>query len=115
MGQPINEESNKRIKMKEYYLIIVPQEYERANHKMLWHSMGIYANTIIVDISADLFVSVLRKKIYRITESFKKKRKVSENVWCIRPFFLIRPEILGGFFDTYITIVVERSLKKKFP
>ncbi len=101
--------------MEKVFLIIVSQEFEKANHRDLWIELGRYGKTIIVDIPADAFVSIFKGKIYRIRQSHNPMLNVAENVFVIRPFFLIRPELLNNLFDPLLAKLVYRKLNKELP
>lgn len=77
-------------------IVICDQEFDSANHKFLWHEIADQSGmlTIVVNIPADLVLSTLRRKIYRIKEARKGNREIRKNLIVQRPFYLIRQELL---------------------
>lgn len=76
-------------------IIIVPQEYETANHRNLWLEMAKLTKdeVIVCNVSADYVVSFIRRKTWRIKDA--KRNPVSfGNLLLFRPLFPVRPEIL---------------------
>jgi len=92
--------------MKTLNIIIVNQEYTSANHKFLWGELSKKLNgkTFIMNIPADqLITRFILKKNSRINESKVDKVKINNNLFLIRPMFLIRPEILPRLFNKIIS------------
>lgn len=82
-------------------IIIISQEYKTANHQYLWHSMSLNDlnnDYLIIDIPADLFITRIKKKGYRIREAKEGIKKINNNLFLIRPMFLLRPESLPLLF-----------------
>lgn len=77
-------------------IIVADQEYDTANHKFLWHEIHAQSGylTIVVNIPADIVLSTIRKKSYRIAEARKGDRLISKNFYVQRPFYIIRQELL---------------------
>lgn len=95
---------------KESYIniIVCDQEYDSANHKFLWQEIAEQSGmlTIVVNIPADMVLSTLRKKTYRIVEARKGHREVFKNLYVQRPFYLIRQELLP------LSVVSNTAFKK---
>lgn len=99
------------------YIIIVPQEYATSNHIELWKEMARQTDgrVIIVDISADLVVSLLKHRIYRIKEARSRAEIISKNMFRLRALYPIRPE-----YTTFPGVALYRKLfwkrlKRDFP
>lgn len=77
-------------------LIIIDQEYSNANHKFFWKEFASTDGdiTVIVNISADLAVSVLKRKFYRIQDAKAGAIRLADNLYLMRPLFLVRHEAL---------------------
>lgn len=103
--------------MKEKYIIISSQEYQYANHKDLWGELANRSNedVIVIDIPADLIVSVLKRKKYRLDEARLGVRKIDKNLFVIRPMIYIRPEFLSDRLLPFQAKRIWKSLKKYFP
>lgn len=99
---------------REINLIIAAQEYEGANHKELWIEMSKQSKnlTIVVDISADMVVSIAKKKFYRIKDSLKGAKKVNNNLIIFRPLFIIRPEIANNIINNINAKMFKIQLSK---
>lgn len=82
--------------MEDAYVIIASQDYDKANHKLLWWQLAKQTRqpVVVVDIPADYIVSVLAHHKDRICEAKQGPRKITENLTVVRPLFLARPEIL---------------------
>lgn len=82
--------------MENAYVIIASQDYDKANHKLLWWQLAKQTRqpVVVVDIPADYIVSVLAHHKDRICEAKQGPRKITENLTVVRPLFLARPEIL---------------------
>lgn len=98
-------------------IIIVPQEYQSANHKGLWHKLADELNgeTLILDIPADYIITKLNKKEFRIQEAQLGKRAIKKNLSLLRPLFLIRPEILPRIFNDLVARRLLMIIKKSYP
>lgn len=97
------------------YIIIVSQEYNNANHKNLWHEIANQTDiTVVCNISSDLIVSLLKGKLWRIKESFQPY-KVFGLVKLIRPFYLVRPELLPFSLQKMIRRRFWRIIRKVVP
>ena len=100
--------------MRKANLIIIRQEYERANHIDLWNEISKKSNdiTIIVNIGADLIVSLYKRKLYRIKDALGSAKKISENLYVIRPLYLLRPEISNNTINKINMKILKRNLDK---
>lgn len=96
------------------YIVFSSQEYDLANHKMLWEAMSHKNKIIVVDMSADLVVSIIKKKFYRLKQAFQRPRTINKNLFVFRPFFLIRPELMPEIFDEIIIKLFLRQIKNSF-
>lgn len=97
------------------YIIFSAQEYKDANHKELWRCIAeqnLDNNVYVINIPADLVVSVLKKKIYRIKESRLGIQRIEENMYVCRPLFFLRPEVVPTFFDKLLAKRLWKYLKK---
>lgn len=103
--------------MKELYLVFVPQEYETANHRFLWTKMAenTKGDVIIVNIPADLIVSLIKKRKDRKKEAREGFRKITDNCFLLRPFIAIRPEILPKILYRWIAKQIWKCLKQRYP
>lgn len=103
--------------MKEKYIIIASQEYKFANHKNLWGELANQSNAdvIVIDIPADLIVSVIKRKKYRLDEAKLGVHKVSNNLYVLRPMLYFRPEFLSDRFLPYLAKNIWKALYKQFP
>lgn len=103
--------------MKEKYIIIASQEYKFANHKNLWGELANQSNVdvIVIDIPADLIVSVIKRKKYRLDEAKLGVHKVSNNLYVLRPMLYFRPEFLSDRFLPYLAKNIWKALFKQFP
>lgn len=102
---------------KKINVIIVPQEYNQANHIELWQEMGSQSNniTIVVNIGADLFVSVIKKRFFRIKEAMQAPRLLKNNLILLRPLYILRPEVSNNIINWLNIRLLKRSLKKIVP
>lgn len=89
-------------------IIVADQEYDAANHKFLWHEIHEQSGylTIVVNIPADIVLSTIRKKTYRIAESKQGERLINKNFYVQRPFYTIRQELLP------LSVVASKAFKK---
>ncbi|MDM5196231.1 glycosyltransferase [Bacillus hominis] len=102
---------------KKINVIIVPQEYNQANHIELWQEMGNQSNniTVVVNIGADLFVSVMKKRFFRIKEAMQAPRLLKNNLILLRPLYILRPEVSNNIINWLNVRLLKRSLKKIVP
>lgn len=89
-------------------IIVADQEYDAANHKFLWHEISEQSGylTIVVNIPADIVLSIIRKKTYRIAEAWKGDRLIKKNLYIQRPFYTIRQELFPR------SVVASKAFKK---
>lgn len=82
-------------------LIFAPQEHDQANHQGLWKEIGKQSTgtTIVINIGADMVVSVLRRRLYRISEALRSPVKQVESYRVVRPLYILRPEVAGRRFN----------------
>lgn len=97
------------------YIVAACQEYKSANHKNLWSEFAKFHRTVVVDIPADYVVSNLKKKRYRIVEAKKGPIKVSDNLFVVRPLFLLRHELVPYYFRKYISKTFWKSIERCIP
>lgn len=81
--------------MKNLYVIAASQDYEQANHKMLWKRLSQIHNTdvVVANIPADYAVTIFKRKFDRIKEARNGPVTISESLKVVRPFLVVRPEI----------------------
>lgn len=105
--------------MKDLWIISVPQEYQTANHKSLWHEIADQLNgtadVVILDIPSDLIVTVIKRKMYRIKESKEGIKQIKNNLFICRPFYFLRPEVSPGFVNYLNMFLIRRLLNSFFP
>ncbi|EJR44846.1 hypothetical protein IIK_04976 [Bacillus cereus VD102] len=102
---------------KKINIIIVPQEYNQANHIELWSEIGKQSKdiTIVLNIGADLFVSVIKKRFFRIREAIQGPELLENNLILVRPLYLLRPEISNNIVNWINVRLLRRTLKKLVP
>ncbi len=98
-------------------LIFAPQEHDSANHQGLWEEIGRQSTgeTIVIDISADLVVSILKRRFYRIHEAFRSPARRLDTYTLLRPFSILRPELLGPKLNAFNMYLLRRRLKERVP
>jgi len=99
------------------YIIIASQEFISANHLNLWKEIAnqIDDSIIVVNIPSDLLISIIKRKFIRISEYLQGPLKISDNLTVIRPFFLVRHDILPEFLYSCITIQFWTNIKRVDP
>lgn len=99
---------------KKLNLIFIPQEYNTANHKELWSEISRQSEdiTIIVNIGADLVVSLIKGRYFRIREAMGRYKLLNYNLNLIRPMYLIRPEISNEWINSLNARLLILKLKK---
>jgi glycosyltransferase involved in cell wall biosynthesis len=102
--------------MKNLVIVCVPQEYKTANHKFLWHLLAQEKNVevLILNISADLVVSVIKRRWYRLSETRSGLQKINQNLRVLRPIFFVRPEITPHVFDFCVRSALRAQIKRYF-
>lgn len=95
-------------------LILVPQEFSTANHVELWKEIARNSKnlTVVINIPADLFVTVVKKKFYRLKEAFNEPKYLNDNLVLLRPLYLLRPEISNKFINKINSFCLKKELKK---
>lgn len=95
-------------------LILIDQEYTAANHKFFWKEFAEEDGniTIVVNISADYVVSVIRHKLYRIKEAKKGAMMIGPGMYLMRPLFLLRHDVLP--LSLLFSKPVKRYYQNKF-
>lgn len=103
--------------MRQLNIIIVPQEYESANHKHLWQELSnqLKGEVLIIDIPADFLVTSLKKKNYRKIDAKLGKKSLNSNLSILRPFFLCRPVIVPRIFNRWIANSLFKQIEKFYP
>lgn len=100
-------------------VIVVPEEFSNTNHKNLYYEInritGAGTRVIIVDIAADMIVSRVRHKKFRIEESKHPAIQLEENMYRIRPYFIFRPELLPLQMLSFLSVSFWKQMKKSFP
>ena len=98
-------------------LIMAPQEYDTANHIELWQKIGELSQypTIVVNIGADLFVTTYKKKFYRMKDAIGGVKKISDKLYLVRPFYVLRPEISNRLINKVNSKLLLSELKKIIP
>jgi hypothetical protein len=100
------------------FVILVYQEYERANHHDLWNIMADITDDlfIVLNIPADYVVSRLKKKLcYRIADAKKKPKQIKHNLYLGRFLFPIRHEIAPKIIYPYFRRLLWKYLNHNFP
>lgn len=97
-------------------LIVIDQEYTVANHKFFWNEFATIDGdiTIIVNISADYVVSLIRHKTYRIKEAKDGATMIGQNMYLLRPLFLVRHEALplSVLFSKFVQKYYQKTIWK---
>lgn len=99
------------------YIIIIPQEFKTSNHIELWKEMAKQTSgrVIVMDISADFVVSVLKHKYFRIKEAWGKAEVILNNLYRLRALYPIRPELSTFPSVKLYSFLFWRRLKCEFP
>lgn len=97
-------------------IIVVPQEFEKANHKDLWLEMDKNSKhpTIIINIGSDIPVTLYKRRFFRLKESIVGSKKIGEKLYLLRPHYLLRPEIGINFINNINAKLLKRYLKRIF-
>lgn len=103
--------------MKTMYVIAVSQDYNQANHKMLWNRLSQIPNTdvVVANIPADYVVTVAKRRFDRIKQARDEPIVVSSSLKVVRPFLFIRPEIAPTFLNKCLAKQFWKSINKAFP
>jgi len=93
------------VRMKKYlFIFYIIQEWESCNRRSLILEMAKrvpHADFVCVNRPADLFVSPLKRR-NRLSDAMSKKKryqKLTNNVYVIRPFFLLHEQIAGKLIN----------------
>lgn len=101
------------------YLIIVPEEFSATNHKELFFEIARMvkgnARVIVLDIAADAIVSRVRHRTERIKEAKQGAISLLDNMYRIRPYFPLRPEITPYSMLPYYARSFWKHMEKSFP
>lgn len=98
-------------------LVFVPQEYSVANHQGLWEALAQESGdvTVVVNIGADLCVSVVKRRFYRILEAFRSPVKMEGSCILVRPLYLVRPEVAGTLVNRLNMLTLKKLLTSVVP
>jgi len=99
------------------HLIVAPQEFSKANHRDLWHELARNsdATTVVLNIGADLVVSLIKRRLFRIRDSIRGPIQMAPNLIVVRPFFLVRPEISGSVLNRFNMMLLRAQLRRAIP
>lgn len=99
-------------------IIMVPQEHDVANHLGLWEQLAARSAgpTVVVNIGADVVVSIAKLRIYRMREALGSGRFRQVGSYCLlRPLFVVRPEVAGRWINRLNMVILVRQLEKVLP
>lgn len=98
-------------------IIVVPQEHDTANHLGLWEQVAAQTAdpTVVVNIGADLLVSIVKRRFYRLREAIQKPARKVGSYCLLRPLFAIRPEVAGDLVNRLNMALLIRQIKKLVP
>lgn len=99
---------------KELFIIFSSQEYATANHLEFWKEIAKNkkdTDVLIIDIFADMIVSRIRNKKYRITDHKAGIKKIENNLFVFRPMTFLRIEALPGGMKDFAMKSVLKQIK----
>lgn len=89
------------MKNRKLWIVFSSQEVATANHIDFWRAIANKeenADILIIDIFADMVISRIKNKSYRIKDHKNGMKKLSSNLFVFRPMTFIRPELLPEKF-----------------
>lgn len=97
--------------MRDLIIVLAPQEYVNANHKILWKYLTHNNETqvLVLDIPADYVITFIKGKQYRLRENREGLTKICGALNKYRPIFPLRPEITPDCFG----FIIRKLLKKQ--